>query len=279
MEARGPAPQAAGRETGGEDAPASVIGRVRLILGAFGPDEASLSLSEISRRSGIPKASVHRLSRELLSWGVLERHGSEFSLGMRLYELGSRVPLVRQLRDDVRPFMADLQARVGETVNLGIMSGEDVLFVERVSRFRQYPRQARLGGRIPLHCSSTGRVLMAFGPESLLEQVMTRPMPRLTRATVTSKTLLREHVERARKLGYAVEREEVATGFAGIALPLFDPEGVAFGAISVVGPSYRSDFPKYLSALRDTRSQMASAGVLPGDLASAIAKAGSSAAQ
>lgn len=275
MDAQGAVPGAAGREPSGDDAPASVIGRVRLILEAFGPDEASLSLSEISRRSGIPKASVHRLSRELLAWGVLERSGPEFSLGMRLYELGSRVPLVRELRDNVRPFMADLQARVGETVNLGIMSGDDVLFVERASRFRQYPRQARLGGRIPLHCSSTGRVLMAFGPDTLLEQVMTRPMPRLTRATVTSKSLLREHVERARRLGYAEEREEVATGFAGIALPLFDHEGVAFGALSVVAPSYRSDFPRYLTALRDARSQMAAAGALPGALVSAIAEAGS----
>lgn len=248
---------------GDEGGPHSVLGRVRLILDAFGPDDTSLSLSEVARRSGIPKATVHRLSKELMDWGVLEKRGSEFSLGLRLYELAARVPLVRDLRDNVRPFMADLQARVGETVNLGVMAGDEVLFVERASRFRQYPSRARLGGRVPLHCSSTGRVLMAFGPESLLEQVMNRPMPRLTRSTVTSKALVREHVERARKLGYAVEHEEVATGFAGIALPLFDHEGHAFGALSVVGPSYRSDFPKYLAALRDARHQMAAAGALP----------------
>ena len=264
---RAPGPEE-GLEDGGT--PNSVIGKVQAIVEAFGIDESALSLAEIARRTGIPKASVHRLIQELLTWGVIERSGSEYRLGLHLYELGSRVPLVRQLRDNVRPFMDDLHSQVGETVNLGVLAGFDVLFVDRASGYRQQPRPARLGGRVPLHCSSTGKVLMAFGPEYLLQHVLERPMPRLTRSTTTSKTRLIEAVNKAREDGYALDREEVATGFSGIAVPIFGEDGIAVGAMSIVGPTFRVNFSRFHQALTKTRARMDAAGALPKDLIKAI---------
>lgn len=260
-----------GTEARSGDTPNSVLGKVRLILDSFGPDDTALSLADLSRRSGIPKASVHRLIQEMIDWGVVERVGAEYRLGVRLYEYGSRVPLIRELRDNVRPFMSDLHKQVGETVNLGVLAGMDVLFVERANGYRQQPRPARLGGRVPMHCSSTGKVLMAFGPETLLTHVLSQPMARMTRATNTSRSRLIEQVAKVREQGFALDQEEVITGFSGIAIPLFSTASQAIGALSIVGPTYRVNFDKYLRALTETRQRMSSAGALPDGLVAALA--------
>src|SRR5882724_9240225 len=94
----------------------SVLGKARLILEAFLIDDTDLPLSELSRRTGISKASVHRLAQELLDWGMLERSGSDYRLGMRAFELGSRVPRFRVLRDTMRPYMESLHFLTKETV-------------------------------------------------------------------------------------------------------------------------------------------------------------------
>ena len=244
------------------DSANSVIGKVRLIIDAFGPDDDSLSLSELSRRTGISKASVHRLARELLDWGVLERNEFEYQLGIHLYEIGARVPRVRVLRDNVRPFMADLHTETHETVHLAVLAGLEVLFIERANGYRQSPRQSKFAGRTHLHCSATGKVLMAFGSEELLDEVANRAMPRMTRFTITSPRALVGQIEQVRHDGFAVEREETALGYMSIAVPLFTREGVAVGALSITAPTYRADANRYLKALQVTRRQMTEVGAL-----------------
>jgi DNA-binding IclR family transcriptional regulator len=249
-------------DEGSADASNSVIGKVRLIIDAFGPDDDSLSLSELSRRTGISKASVHRLARELLDWGVLERNEFEYQLGIHLYEIGSRVPRIRVLRDNVRPFMADLHSATHETVHLAVLAGLEVLFVERANGYRQSPRQSRFAGRTHLHCSATGKVLMAFGSDELLDQVAHRAMPRMTRFTITSPRTLAGQVEQVRQDGFAIEREETALGYMSIAVPLFTGETTAVGALSITAPTYRADATRYLKALQAARQQMTAVGAL-----------------
>ena len=108
----------------------SVLGKARLILEAFELDDDSLTLTEIVARTGISKATVHRLNQELLEWGMLERIGLEYRLGMRAFELGSRVPRFRVLRDAVRPYMESLHHQTREAVHLAVLDGLEVLYLE-----------------------------------------------------------------------------------------------------------------------------------------------------
>ncbi|MBZ6083690.1 IclR family transcriptional regulator [Streptomyces olivaceus] len=153
----------------------SVLGKVRLILESFSPDDGHLSLSEIARRSGVPKPSVHRLAQELLRWGVLERRGTDYGLGLRLFELGQRVPRHRILRDTARPYMEDLYQATRETVHLSVPDGLDVLYLEKVYGHGQVAWPSRVAGRMPLHSTATGKVFLAFGPRTLLDQVLAVP--------------------------------------------------------------------------------------------------------
>ncbi len=202
-------------------------------------------------RTGISKASVHRLARELLDRGVLERNEFEYQAGIHLYEIGSRVPRVRVLRDNVRPFMADLHAETHETVHQAVLAGQEVLFVERANGYRQSPHQSKFAGRTHLYCSATGKVLMAFGSGELLDEVANRAMPRMTRFTITSPRALVGQIEQIEQVRYD-----------GFAVPLFTNEALVVGALSITAPTYRADANRYLKALQTAHRQMTEVGAL-----------------
>jgi DNA-binding IclR family transcriptional regulator len=244
----------------------SVLGKVRLILDAFGPDDEHLSLTEITRRSGVAKASVHRLAQELLQWGLLERRGSDYWLGMRLFEIGQRVPRQRILRDAVRPWMEDLYQATNETIHLAVLDGLEVLYLEKVSGHGQITRPSRVAGRMPLHCTATGKVLLAFGPQHVLDEVLSVPLERVTPYTVVAPGLLRQELSRARELGYALEQEQTREGFVSVAIPLVGAAGSTTGALSITAPAFRADVGKFAGLLAMVGRRIAkSASALGGD--------------
>jgi DNA-binding IclR family transcriptional regulator len=227
----------------------SVLGKVQLILEAFGPDDEHLSLTEITRRSGVAKASVHRLAQELLARGLLERRGSNYRLGMRLFEIGQRVPRQRILREAARPYMEDLYHATDETIHLAVRDGLEVLYLEKVSGHGQITRPSRVAGRMPLHCTATGKVLLAFGARHVLDEVLATPLERVTPYTVVAPGLLRQELARARELGHAVEREQTREGFESVAIPLIGTAGSTVGALSITAPTFRADTARFVGLL------------------------------
>jgi DNA-binding IclR family transcriptional regulator len=235
----------------------SVLGKARLILEAFRLDDIDLSLSELSRRTGISKASVHRLAQELLAWGMLERSGTDYRLGMRAFELGSRVPRFRVLRDTLRPYMERLHFATQEIVHLAVLDGLEVLYLEKITGDVRVARPSRIAGRMPLHCTATGKVLLAYATASLLEEVLARPLERRTPSTIVAPEVLREQMSRARNAGHATENEETAIGYCSVAVPLFGSSGLVLGAMSITAPTYRAQVNRYLAALNAVSTKVA----------------------
>jgi DNA-binding IclR family transcriptional regulator len=227
----------------------SVLGKARLILEAFHIDDVDLSLSELSRRTGVSKATVHRLAQELLEWGMLERSGTDYRLGMRAFELGSRVPRFRVLRDALRPFMESLHFTTKEAVHLGVLDGLEVLYLEKIADNARVARPSRIAGRMPLHCTATGKALLAYSPPELLEEVLARPLERLTPATLIHPTVLRQQIQKVLEAGHATEHEETAIGYCSVAVPLFGSSGLLLGALSITAPSFRAQTSSYVTAL------------------------------
>ena len=238
---------------GESEAPNSVLGKVALILQAFTIDEDHLSLSKLARRSGVPKASVHRLAQELLELGFLERVGASYRLGMGLFEIGARVPRTRALRESLLPFMHALHAATKQTIHLTVMQGTEIVFVERVNSYGQAPSRSKLGGHLPLHCSATGKVFMAFGPADLFETAVRGPLARLTPNSAASPARLRAQIDRVRADGYAVEFEEVMQGFSSIAVPLYQANGALIAGLSVTGTLQRSEMARFTRSLLMTK--------------------------
>lgn len=227
----------------------SVLGKVQLILEAFGLDDEALGLAELTRRTGLAKASVHRLSQELVRCGFLERRHGKYRLGMRLFEIGQRVPRQRILRDLARPFMEDLSQATGQTIHLAVVDGLEVLYLDKVSGHAQVARPSRVAGRMPLHCTATGKALLAFGPRSLFDEVVAAPLGRTTPRTTVAPGLLEQELQRARELGHAVEYEQARVGYMSVAVPLAGATGATVAALSVTGPAAPGKAERYASLL------------------------------
>lgn len=253
-----PRPYGAGPYRAGPGA-GSVLGKTRLILEAFLVDD-DLSLTELSRRTGIAKASVHRLAQELVDWGMLERSATGYRLGMRAFELGSRVPRFRVLRDALRPYMERLHFDWKESVHLAVLDGLEVLYLEKIAPGPRSARPSRIAGRMPLHCTATGKILLAFSPPDLFEEAVARPLERVTPSTIVLPPILREQLGKARETGYATETEETAIGYCSAAVPLFGASGLLLGALSITAPTFRAHTTQYVAALTAVSRRVAATG-------------------
>lgn len=228
----------------------SVLGKVRLIIEAFTVEDDRLSLTELVERTGIAKATVHRLAQELLGWGVLERAGTSYRLGLRMFEIGQRVPRQRILREAVLPFMEDLLVTTQETIHFAVHDNLDVLYVEKIIMHRGLSKQSRVAGRLPLYCTATGKVILAFSGADLLTEVVRAGLVPLTRHTVTSPAILVTQLDRVRAGQIATEYEETRLGYASVAVPVFSGDGALAGALSVTAPTARMNVNRFSGNLR-----------------------------
>ncbi len=102
---------------------------------------------------------------------------------------------------------------------------------------------------MPLHCTATGKVHLAFSPPELLEEVLARPLERLTPSTIVLPGIVREQIRKVREAGHAVESEEASIGYCSVAVPLFGSSGLLLGALSITAPTFRANTAKFLNAL------------------------------
>ncbi len=189
---------------------------------------------------GVAKATVHRLAGELVEWGgLLERAGTKYRLGLRLFELGQLVPRQRILRDAALPYMEDLLLATQETVHFAVRDGIDVLYIEKIIGHRGLNQQSRVAGRLPLYCTATGKIILAFSPQSVFDEVVEQGFTALTSRTTMSVSVLRQQTERMRKEQLAVEVEETRLGYMSVAVPVFSGPRTLAGALSVTAPTAR----------------------------------------
>jgi len=228
----------------------SMVGRTAVVLAVFDLVHTPLGLSEIARRSALPKATVHRLAGQLVDHGFLERDGDGYRLGVLLFELGQRVPRSRVLRDAALPFLEDLFVASRETVHLAVQVGTNVMYIDKLVGHSSGRTPSEVAGRFPLHCTATGKAILANLPAEELDEYVCRPLGRITRHTIVVPDVLRADLVAARRAGWAVEREETMIGYVSVAAPIFDRAGRPLGALSVTAPSRRFDPDRFGPTVR-----------------------------
>lgn len=225
------------------------------VLNCYHPADDGLSLAELTRRSGLAKPTIHRLLAELAGWGVVERSGNEWRLGIQLFELGQMAPRQRELRDAALPFLSDLHEVTHQTVHLAILDGTEVVYVEKLSRIGSPELPSRVGGRMMLHCTGVGKALLAYS-DPLFEALVASGLKRVTPHTIVAPGILLNQLTETRRRGIAYDREESTKGVTCVAAPVFDNHERPVAAISMSGWSTR---------LRGTRAdnliQTASLGI------------------
>ncbi|HEY7594291.1 MAG TPA: IclR family transcriptional regulator [Actinophytocola sp.] len=232
------------------DPPKSVLARGLRVLDAFGPADVDLTLAQLAARTGLPKPTVHRLVGELVSWGGLERSDEGYRLGMALFVLGQRVPRQRGLREAALPYLEDLYEATHENIHLTVFDSTDTLFLEKVTGRRSMPIVSRVGGRLPAHCTASGKVFLALGPPAYLRRVVRDGLRRLTPKTIVLPGLLRQDLARTLDRGYGINREESETGVVAVAAPVRDRRSNVIAAISIAGSAHRLDLERLAPAVR-----------------------------
>ncbi|MFF3872231.1 IclR family transcriptional regulator [Streptomyces sp. NPDC001978] len=228
----------------------SMVDRALALLTAFTPADAELSLAELSRRTGIPKPTVHRLLNELAPWGMVDKTPAGVRLGMGLFELGARAPAQLTLREAAGPALADLAEATRETVHLAVLQERDVVYVQKLP-FKGGPSvRSRLGGRMPAYCTAVGKAMLAFSPPEVVHTALDGPLRRRTPYTVIAPGLIERELRAVREHGFAEEHEESTRGIACVAAPVVDRDGRASAAVSITGWADRIDTRRLAPAVR-----------------------------
>jgi IclR family transcriptional regulator, acetate operon repressor len=220
-------------------APNSVLERVFAILNSFSTEGPELTLAELASRTAIPKSTVHRLTKILVEQRLLIRTDNGFGLGIRLFELGELVGERRELRDASLPFLEELFELTHETIHLGVLDGNEVLYFVKIVGYRAFPLPTRTGGRWPVYASALGKVLLAFGPADPLQILSSAALKPLTPYTIVDPLRLQRELDIVRRVGTAIESQEAVLGNACVAAPIFDSAGNPVAAVSVSGPPLR----------------------------------------
>src|SRR5690606_32097138 len=200
--------------------------RMLAVLEVFGPDDLSLTLSEISRQSGLSLSTTHRLVRELQDWGALDRGpDGRYSVGLRILELSSLTPRGLRLREVALPYLGDLQHATNANVHLGVRDGHDVIYVESLLARDCVRVLSRLGGRWPLHATGTGQVLLAFATPELRAEVLATKLRKFTPRTITDPDQLRRTLAEVHQTGVAIAEGQLHPEDAmALAVPLRGPK-------------------------------------------------------
>ncbi|WP_217576678.1 IclR family transcriptional regulator [Streptomyces sp. GbtcB7] len=241
-------------ETADPTETSSILWTARHILGAFSHHRRLMTLSEISRASGVPKSTVHRVIARLMEIEAVERHGDGYRIGMSLFALGSYTP-ESALRDIAMPHLEELHTRSRQTVHLAVLRGTEVVYLEKLRHPASTPSPSLVGGRNPAHCTAVGKVLLAAQDEEESDRRLRAKLETRTARTITDPLRLRSQLTGIRAAGIGVERGEAAAGLACAAVPV-SAGGQTVAAVSVAFPASAGSGEVFHSLLRETAARV-----------------------
>jgi len=202
----------------------------------------ALSLEELTKAIGYSRTACFRLLQTMKGLGFVEQDlaSKGYRLGTRNISIGAAALSNLNLRQIARPFMESLKKETDETVNLAILDGVEIVFIERIEARFIISSQLRVGDRLPAHWTSQGKAIMAFLPEARLEHVLAQiRFEKRAAKTITSVARLRDEIEKVRTTGIALSDEEIEIGLSAVAVPIRDLTGQAVAAMNVSFPLFR----------------------------------------
>lgn len=224
-----------------KSAPVGVVGKVLRILEALDAAPSGLQLREISQQTSLNKSTAYRFVAHLENEGYLFRDDiGAYIVGPKLARLGAGIAYHATLRKISRPVLAVLSKETTETVNLAVLDGHDVLYLEVLESSHSFRMASKPGMHRPLNCTALGKVLLAFLPGEQREEILpVLTFERATPRTIRNLRRFRKELARVVQQGYAMDDQETDMGARCVAAPVLDESGKVVAAISVSGPITR----------------------------------------
>jgi IclR family pca regulon transcriptional regulator len=225
------------------------------ILGCFTPQRPVLGIADIADELGMSRSTTHRYVITLVALGYLEQGASrKYRLGLRVTDLGMSALNSTGLREHSHPYLEELRQRTSYTVNLSVLDGADILYVDRARSFRRGQSKIDLGlhpgSRLPAYCTSMGKLLLAYLPEPeqkdlFSEMKLTKRGPN----TITSKKALRDELDEVADAGFAVNDEELAAELHSISAPVRNESREVVAAVNMAAHSSMISLEELVDAL------------------------------
>lgn len=235
------------------------------VLRCFSASDPLLGVNEVAKRTGLHKSSVSRLMATLADLHILERDpGSKrFRLGDGLFAIAAPLFNRKGLVETVRPMLEKLAAAAGETASFNIWDGQDAVVIESAAGSTAIGHFSPVGMRNPAHCTSSGKVLLAFAPQGDIDAVLVGGLRRFTTQSTTDPVALKDELGRIRATGIAINAGAFREDVGAVAAIVPGPGGRIFGAVSVSVPMYRfgADRQAELSAMVATHARQLSAAL------------------
>ena len=211
------------------------------VLEVLGDAREPLGTTELARRLGSTKSSIYRILVNLDERGYVVKDATttRYAIGPRLLDFGLRAGSRARLVQAAHSQLEWLNRELGETVNLGVMDEDGVLYVDIIESPHDLRMAARVGARDDAHSTALGKAMLAFLPDTERERILRKPLRRKTHRTVTEVDRLQQHLELIRQSGIAAETGENELAASCYGAPLFGPAGEVIAAISVAGPEGR----------------------------------------
>ena len=219
-----------------------MLGKGLRLLVALGDHPEGAGVSQLARDVEVPVSTAHRLLAGMVPLGFVsfDRERRRYSLGLRAFELGQRVASARRLSDIALPAMRGVTQATGETTLLAVLSGDDVLYVERTEGKHLAQIWGAPGVRGSPHYTALGKCLVALLPEQEREEMLSRlRLKRLTPRTITDPEVLRQELLLTRQRGYATNDEEHEEGVRAVGVPVIGRHGRPAAALSVATLTFR----------------------------------------
>lgn len=238
-----------------------VLGKTLDVLDVFAQsDQPQLSLQDISVRTRLNKNTVFRILYTLGEHGYITKENQVYQLGQKLIDLGSSQLHRRDLLTVAGPYLDAMRDQFGETVNLGVIEGGAVRYVDVRESRERFRLVERIGGSDPLHSTALGKAHLAYLPPDEVRALMKQHgMSRQTEHTITSMTALKAELDQVREEGYAVDREESMIGAFCVSAPILNSRGLPVAAISISGPTIRfsaDQLPAVSAALKKATAEI-----------------------
>lgn len=217
------------------------VQRAMTILRSFSEAEPTLGVTHLSERLGLHKSTVSRLLSTLEREGFVEQdpETGKYRLGLGLVSLAGFALERLDLRRIAHPHLGPLAELTQETINLTVLDGREGVNIERIASPRSIRYVGSVGRRTPLHCSSTGKVMLAYMTPQERDALLPHPLPRYTAKTITDRAVLEAELTQIRAQGYGLAREEYEEDLAAVAAPIHNHQGRVLATVSITGPAYR----------------------------------------
>lgn len=232
------------------------------ILETLGGYPNGVGVSQVARELGLPVSTVHRLLATLVKRGFVsfDPESRRYYLGLRVFELSSRVSLVKGFSEVALPTMRKLARITGESVFMAVREGTELVYIERVEGQSRIQIRGTMGARGPLYCTAQGKAILAFMPEGEREEIIGHiRLERRGPNTITDPEELRKELVQTRERGWAVADEENEQGIRAVGVPLMDGRGRPVAAMSVAAPVFSvslQDLEKFAPLLSEAAREI-----------------------